>query len=861
MFSNQLDGKCQVKQIQNTNRHNTTGGTIMKKYFIATLVLITLGISFAEVIDPVPFYDVNINDNFWQPKLEVLAESTLPHALGNTEKAVERLRLTAEWREAGKKDGMPLPTPHRYITSDLVKVMEGAALLLKVKPNPEMEKEMDRIIDIIARAQEDDGYLYVTHQTQNYSPNWKPETNYHMMGQRPYDFLVHSHELYNMGHLYEAAVAYYQATGKDNFLKIAEKSAKHVNKVIFEGGNPNYNDGKPVMQAPGHEEIELALIKLYRVTGNKLYIDMAKKFLEIRGVTYKPEFDGRGVMLPRYAQQHEPVAEQRSAEGHAVRAGYLYAAMAEVDSVRGEDDYSKALDSIWHNIVDTRFYIIGGLGSGAGMEGFGPEYFLPNRSAYNETCAAVANVFFNYRMFLKYGDAKYIDVAETSLYNNCLDGVSLDGKTFYYPNVLETDLYNKKARSEWFGTACCPANIARLIPQVGGYLYAKQKNDIYCLMYAGSQTTVALEEGQTVELTQRTEYPFDGTIKINVSPKNENQKFGINLRIPTWIGEQFTPGELYDYTTKSTGYVLKINNKKVSRKEYALNKGFVKIDREWKHGDLIELFLPMPVRFNKTIDKVEANRDRFAVTRGPLVYCAEEPDNGYIQRYFVDKKPGDSDIRIGKMDGILSGIVSITIPAKETLPESVKSASLKLIPYYARSNRQVGTMSVWLPEKKELTKPDYEDLGLKKFANIRASVNEKDKGNNSPSGLYQWLDPENSHEKLPRWSSWGAWGKEQWVEFDLGEIKEVENVGVYFCDLGKSIVVPKRWHVETRETEDHEWKQMVPYNTDTYSTLPNLYNTVQPDKDLKARYIKVVMTPLREDVGVGLLSVNVGTKE
>ena len=398
------------------------------------------GTSFADTtvttdaIDPVPFYEVKLQDNFWQPKLEVLAESTLPHALGNTKKAVERLRLTAEWREAGKKDGMPLPSPHRYITSDLVKVMEGAALLLKVKPNPAMEREMDRIIDIIARAQRDDGYLYVTHQTENYSKNWKPETNYHMMGRRPYDFLVHSHELYNMGHLYEAAVAYYQATGKDNFLKVAEKSAKHINKVIFEGGDPNYNDGKPVMQAAGHEEIKLGLIKLYRVTGNRLYIDMAKRFLEIRGVTYQPEFDGRGVMRPRYAQQHKPIAEQRRAEGHSVRAGYLYAAMAEVDSVRGEDDYGKALDSIWHNIVDTRFYIIGGLGSGAGMEGFGPEYFLPNRSAYNETCAAVANVFFNYRMFLKYGDAKYIDVAETSLFNNCLDGVSLDGNTFYYDN-------------------------------------------------------------------------------------------------------------------------------------------------------------------------------------------------------------------------------------------------------------------------------------------------------------------------------------------------------------------------------------------------------------------------------------------
>ncbi|ARN56166.1 beta-L-arabinofuranosidase domain-containing protein [Sedimentisphaera salicampi] len=834
----------------------------MEKYLIAALVLAAVGVSSADVIDPVPFYEVKIQDTFWQPKLETLAESTLPHALGNTEKAVKRLRLTAEWREADKKDGMPLPIPHRYITSDLVKVMEGAALLLKVKPNPKMEKEMDRIIDIIARAQREDGYLYVTHQTKNYSKHWKPETNYDMMGKRPYDFLVHSHELYNMGHLYEAAVAYYQATWKDNFLKIAEKSAKHINKVIFEG-DPNYNDGEPVMQAPGHEEIELGLVKLYRVTGNKLYIEMAKKFLKIRGVTYQPEYDGRGVMLPRYAQQHKPVAEQRRAEGHSVRAGYLYAAMAEVDSVLGENDYSKALNSIWHNIVDTRFYIIGGLGSGAGMEGFGPEYYLPNRSAYNETCAAVANVFFNYRMFLKYGDAKYIDAAETSLYNNCLGGVSLDGKTFYYSNVLETDLYNKKARSEWFGTACCPANISRLIPQVGKYLYAKQKNDIYCLMYAGSKTSIELKDGQKVELKQITEYPFKGNIKIKVSPKDEKKAFAVNVRIPTWTGQQFTPGELYDYTSKSTGYTLKVNGKKINGKSYSTKKGFARINRKWKKGDKIELSMPMPVRINKTIDKVEANHDRFAVTRGPLVYCAEEPDNGYIQQYFIDKQPAGSDVTIEEMDGVLSGIPSITIPAKKALPDDVKSSSLKLIPYYARSNRKIGTMTVWVPEKKELTKPNYEALGLKKYANIRASIHENDKGNNSTKGLYKWLDPENSHERLPRWSSWGDWGKEHWVELDLGKVKEIENVAPYFYDTGKDkwIVVPKKWHVETRKSKDDKWVKMVPYNTDSYTTQLDTYNTVQPDKELKARYIKIVMTPKRKDLGVGLLSVNVGTKE
>jgi DUF1680 family protein len=376
-------------------------------------------------LQPVPFSEVKLEDRFWLPRLKIQAETTVPHALKQTEPAVERLRLCADFL---KQRGGPRPQPHRFISSDLFKVMEGAAYTLMIKANPELEDQLDAIIDLIGAAQQDDGYLYVSHSCGNPYPG--------EMGRTPYSWVVHSHELYNMGHMYEGAIAYYMATGKDKWLKVAEKNAQHINQVFFEG-DPDYNNGKPVNQAPGHQEIELALTKLYRVTGNELYLEMAKKFLDIRGVTYQP--DGEGWMAPTYAQQHLPVAEQREAVGHAVRAAYLYSGMADVDAITGDGKYETALNAIWHNIVDAKMHITGGLGAVHGVEGFGPDYLLPNKDTYNETCAAVGNVFFNFRMFLNHRDGRYMDVAEVALMNNVLAGVNLDGDKFFYVNPLESD--------------------------------------------------------------------------------------------------------------------------------------------------------------------------------------------------------------------------------------------------------------------------------------------------------------------------------------------------------------------------------------------------------------------------------------
>jgi len=651
------------------------------------------------ILTPVPFNRVQLNDQFWKPRLETQARTLVPFALEKTKPAVENLRKTAKYLQGDTTD---LPFPHRFVASDLYKVMEGASYLLMENRNPELEKQLDDIIDIIAAAQQEDGYLYEAHIT-GVSKNHDHFTG-GGMGDKPYSWVVHSHELYNMGHMYEAAIAYYQATGKDKWLKVAEKNAQHINRVFFEG-DPNYNNGKPVNQAPGHEEPELALAKLYRFTNNELYLKMAKKFLDIRGVTYVPE--GEGVMAPTYAQQHKPVAEQEKAVGHAVRAAYLYSGMADVGALMHTDEYNQALHDIWHNIVDTKMHITGGLGAIRGIEGFGPEYDLPNKEAYNETCAAVGNVFFNFRMFLLTQDAKFMDVAEVALLNNALAGTNFEGNRFFYVNPLEADgetpfNHGKPGRSPWFNTACCPSNLARLIPQVSGMMYTHTDNEVFITFYASNSTTIGLKEGK-VDLIQQANYPFDGRIEIVIKP-SKSQTFKLNLRIPTWARtNQFLPGELYDFSGSAEiiPWQVKINGEEI---KLQIDKGFVKIDRTWNSGDKVELMLPMPVRFNTAIPQVEEDKNRIAITRGPLVYCAEGIDNDVaVQHFFIDHLPEKSLIKTYPFEeGILEDVVKIEIPAKKVSGQQVQDSNLIMIPYYAWDNRVDGTMMVWLPTKKEM---------------------------------------------------------------------------------------------------------------------------------------------------------------
>lgn len=639
-------------------------------------------------LTPVHFNEVKFEDKFWLPRLKTQSEVLLPFALDKTKPAVDNLKKTANFLKGVEDE---LPFTHRYISSDLYKVMEGAAYLIMDNDDPILEKQMDEIIDIIAAAQTEDGYLYVAHISG--------VANEKKMGKEPYSLVRRSHELYNMGHMYEAAIAYYRATGKDKWLKVAEKNAQHINKIFFEG-DPDYNNGVPVNQAPGHEEIELALTKLYRLTGNKLYLDMAKRFLDIRGVTYQP--DGKGTQSPTYAQEHKPVKEQDEAVGHAVRAMYLYSGMADVDALTEESNYDSALNRIWHNIVDTKMAITGGVGAVRGIEGFGPAYVLPNKEAYNETCAAVGNVFFNYRMFLLHKDARFMDVAEVALYNNVLSGVNMEGNKFFYVNPLEADgitnfNHGKAGRSPWFGTACCPTNIARLIPQVSGLMYAHDQEILYVNLYAGSSTTIPLESGN-ISIKQKTNYPFDEDIIISVDPETE-QQFTLKVRVPGWARGKFVPGDLYHYQNKnSLKWHIKINGKQM---DLPLDKGYASINRKWNAGDKVTLHLPMPVRFNTAIDSVKANAGRVAFTRGPLVYCAEGTDNKKsVQQYSLLQIPDDSEIQLENInEGILKGIVAVTVPLNVTDSNGDKQENLKLIPYYAWNNRGEESMIVWLPVK------------------------------------------------------------------------------------------------------------------------------------------------------------------
>ncbi|BDD08023.1 hypothetical protein FUAX_04550 [Fulvitalea axinellae] len=808
-------------------------------------------------IVPVPFNEVRLQDDFWLPRLKTQAKTLVPFALGKTEKAVENLRRAGDYLHGVKGE---MPFPHRFISSDLYKVMEGAAYILMVEEDPALEERLDKIIDVIGRAQKEDGYLYVAHAT-GVSKHYRDKWGGGGMGDKPYSFVLHSHELYNIGHMYEAAVAYYQATGKRKFLDIAEKSAQHVNRVFFEG-EKGYNGGKPVNQAPGHQEIELGLVKLYRATGNKLYLEMSRKFLDVRGITYKP--DGERVMSGSYAQQHAPVADQSEAVGHAVRAAYMYAAMADNMALHEDDAFMGALDRIWHDIADTRMHITGGLGAVHGIEGFGPQYVLPNKSAYNETCAAVANVFFNFRMFLLTKDAKYMDVAEVSLYNNALAGVNMDGNRFFYVNPLEATgdkHFNQGSagRSPWFGTACCPSNIARLMPQVSGYMYSHTDDEIYVSLYAANETTVELKK-TAVKLRQETRYPFGGQVNITVTPETKSKKkrtFAMKFRLPTWArGERFVPGELYSYVNDGAGeWSLKVNGKKV---ESGIENGFVTVRRAWKAGDKVTFELPMEARYTKAIEKVEADRDRLAVTRGPLVYCAEGADNEKaVQAYAFGKRPDKGAKKSETInEGPLRNVERITVPARQISADGVTASELNMVPYYAWNNRGKGSMIVWVPNKDEVAMRFVGKNPEKGIKTIKASYT------HSHDAVYAAIDgkigEKSSDESISRWTSWNKKGQKQWLELELEKSREIRSVGVFWFDDAKGVRLPAEWSVEYRV--NGEWKPFKLYVTDAYNLFKDQYNIVHPANRLKCDAIRINMTP-RKDSAVGVLEVDIDYEE
>ncbi|PDH29316.1 MAG: hypothetical protein CNE95_04930 [Puniceicoccaceae bacterium MED-G30] len=794
-------------------------------------------------VNPIAFSQVKLSDQFWLPRLHVQKRETVPFALQKTEPAAENFRRCGAYLRG---EGGELPISHRFISSDLYKVMESAAYLLHLEPDSVLEARMDELIELIGQAQKQDGYLYVPHICK--------VSNVEEMGEAPYTWVVHSHELYNVGHMYEGAVAYFEATGKRAWLDIAEKSAQHVNQVFFEGDS-NYNGGNPVNQAPGHQEPELALCRLYRATGNKLYLDMAKKFLDIRGVTYRPE--GKGTMSPSYAQQHAPVAEQDTAVGHAVRAAYMYAAMADVSALTGDDSYTQALEDVWKNIVDKKMHITGGLGAIHGIEGFGENYDLPNLEAYNETCAAIANVFFNHRMTLLHKDAKYFDVAEISLFNNSLAGINLEGNKFFYVNPLEADgkhLFNhgSAGRSPWFDCACCPSNIARIMTHVGGYMYGVEEDAVFILLYSGNSVTIPVG-GSDVTIHQQTEYPYDGLVRVEMDLVGVST-FSVKLRIPTWaLGQQFVPGDLYSFTEETPpAWSLKVNGEAVNA---IVEKGFVAINRTWAAGDVIELDLPMPVRYNTCINDVLANRGRVALTRGPIVLCAEEPDNeGAVQRFFLPELPSEAETVVNRIeDGILSGTPIVSLPVSEIVDGELQKGTAQFIPYASWNNRGNLSMIVWMPKSEEMARAQLANVCSDPATYGVITVSSSAKFSD-PDMLKTGLIPESSSDEVDDgWFSNGESG-EEWLQMTFNEPQSINRLGVYWARRG-SVELPLSWRMEY--LLDGEWHPFKKYITDVFGVSADKLNTIHPAEELTCDGLRIhVNCQPNKQIGVLGLELN-----
>jgi DUF1680 family protein len=674
-----------IEKIEDHVQHiyQNQGGKSMEK-FIFLLTIILLITSCAQKpqkdypIKPVPFTDVQIKDNFWQPRIETNRMVTIPY---DFKKCEETGRIDNFAKAGGLMEGEFVGI--RYNDSDVYKVIEGAAYSLSLHPDPELEKYLAELVVKIAAAQEDDGYLYTTRTID-------PENPARNAGKERWSYMIHSHELYNVGHMYEAAVAYYQATGKRSLLDVAIKNANLIDSVFGPGKRHN---------PPGHQEIEIGLAKLYRVTGDERYLKLAKFFLDQRG-----KYIGREpydeYISAEYTQDHKPVIEQDEAVGHAVRAGYMYSGMADVAALTGDKNYINAIDKIWDNVVSKKLYITGGIGARGEGEAFGDNYELPNLEAYNETCAAIANMFWNHRLFLLHGDAKYIDVLERTLYNGFLSGVGMNGSEFFYPNPLESDGRHK--RSPWFDCACCPVNVVRFLPSLPGYVYAQKNDDVFVNLFMTSEAKIKIKDN-VVNLVQETEYPWDGTIKITVNPE-KSDNFGIHVRIPGWAQGQPVPSDLYHYLNPGDEkFVLTVNGEAV---DYQLDKGYASLKRNWKKGDVIELNLPMSIRKVVAHDSVKADVGKLALEQGPIVYCAEWVDNGgHVLNLML---PKDTKLTAEHRDDFLNGVTVLTgrglalYSAGQEVQK--REQDFVAIPYYAWAHRGQGEMAVWLPYEESVAK-------------------------------------------------------------------------------------------------------------------------------------------------------------
>ncbi len=615
-------------------------------------------------LQAVPFTDVQIRDEFWTPRIETNRLRSLPHNF----KWCRQTGRLSNFAKAGKLQEGEFEGIY-FNDSDVYKVLEGASYSLQAHPDADLEKQTDEVIASIAAAQQANGYLSTFFTIKEPKNRW---TN-----------LKDMHELYCAGHLFEAAVAHFRATGKRTLLDVAIRFADHIDGIF---GPEKRHD------VPGHEEIELGLVKLSQVTGEKKYFDLAKFFLDIRGRVSdkRPKINGP------YCQDHQPVTEQSEPTGHAVRAMYLYSGMADVAAATGDPAYMKALDRLWVNTVQRKMYITGAIGSTRRGEAFGANYQLPNDTAYAETCASIGMCLWNHRMNLLHADAKYADTFERTLYNGMLAGVDIGGEKFFYVNPLASD--GKHHRQAFFGCACCPTNVVRFIPSVPGYVYAASDSAVYVNLYAAGTGKVKLAGG-TVELAQQTRYPWEGNVKITVTPDVAGGEFDVMLRIPAWTAAKAPADALYQpkpMLAERVAPTIKINGKSVAT--FDMVKGYARLSRTWKPGDTIELNMPMPVRRIHAHPSVKADTGRVALQRGPIVYCFEGADNpGGVDSFYL---PASARFLIESSKDLLGGVATISAKAKALPADGTKEADVEAlaVPYYAWDHRQPGPMAVWVIE-------------------------------------------------------------------------------------------------------------------------------------------------------------------
>jgi uncharacterized protein len=758
------------------------------KYTLLAALIIASGSIFSQNetptvktydIEAVPFTQVKISDDFWAPRIATVQNVTIPYALDQCE---ETGRIK-NFEVAGGLQKGAFCSAYPFDDSDVFKIIEGASYVLRQHPDSALDARLDALIAKIAAAQEPDGYLYswrTAHEKEDttVAKDASKGRGLSMAGeQRWLKTDQHSHELYNLGHLYEAAVAHHLATGKRSLLDVALKSADLVNKTFGWG---------KLEKAPGHQEIEIGLVKLFKLTGEQRYLDLAKFFLDVRGYG------------DAYMQNHKNVKDQTEVVGHAVRACYMYSGMADVASLTGDEGYVRALNSLWDEVIGGKVYVTGGIGSAGSNEGFTEAYDLPNYNAYCETCASIAFVLWNQRMFQLTGEAKYIDVLERTLYNSLNAGLSLSGDRFFYSNPLES---RKNAeRSPWFTCACCPSNVVRFFPSLPGYIYAKWGNTVFVNLFASSETTVENVNSRLqivpVNIRQETGYPWDGNVKITVAPKKPNT-FTLKIRIPGWARGDAFPGDLYSFENKSGERIsLKVNGKAVLTN---VRNGYASIKRKWRKNDVVELALPMPVHRVLANPKVAAGAGKVAFQRGPVVYCLEGKDQTDGRVLNMLMTPG-KDITPRFEKDLLGGVETLSISGalvtQKTAPDKAKFQPLflKAIPYYAWANRGKDNMTVWVPQEAKAARAVSQPTIA---STSKISFSEGLKGD--PVGIADQYLPEKSNDKenpFVHW--WPHFGTTEWLQYDFEKPETVSTVRVYWFDDedgGGGCRTPKSWRV------------------------------------------------------------------